>query len=89
MRKYLALIAAGSIGGVILAGCHNDQGQPPSPPPAPSATAFEPYAANLVETATCENNAPVETNSIIFSFAADQDTAPPRDVSTTATACKS
>lgn len=88
MRNYLGVIAVSAVCGFLLAGC-NDRAStvPPSSPPAPSATAFEAYAAEVIQVSTCENTAPVETNNIEFSFAADQDTAAPRDVSGISPAC--
>lgn len=86
MRNYL--IAGAAVCGFLVAGCHDDPGKtPPSSPAAPSATAFEAYAIQVIQVSSCENSAPVETNNIEFSFAADQDTAVPRDVSGIAPAC--
>jgi hypothetical protein len=86
MRNYLTAIVGGVLVGFLLAGCHDDD-RPPSTPPAPSATGFEAYAVQLIHVSTCESTDPVQTNGIEFSFAADQDTADPRDVSMDAPAC--
>jgi hypothetical protein len=86
MRKYLTMIAGGAICGLIVAGCHDDTSNPPTPP-APSATGFETYVHELIQGSSCDKSDPVQTNSIEFSFAADQDTADPRDVSAFAPTC--
>ncbi|MDP9088999.1 MAG: hypothetical protein M3O26_09705 [Pseudomonadota bacterium] len=88
MRNYSVVIAVTAVCGFLVA-CGNDGTSkvPPSSPAAPSATAFETYAAQVIQGSTCENTAPVETSNIEFSFAADQDTAAPRDVSAIAPNC--
>jgi hypothetical protein len=86
MRKYLTVILGGAVAGFLVAGCHDDTGNPPTPA-APSATSLETYVHELIQGSTCESTDPVQTNSIEFSFAADQDTADPRDVSTDAPTC--
>jgi hypothetical protein len=86
MRKYLTVMMGGAVCGFLIAGCHDDSGNAPTPP-APSATMFESYAQELIQGSTCEKANPVQTNNIAFSFAADQDTADPRDISAIAPAC--
>ena len=88
MRNYSVVIAVSTVCGFLIAGCNDGTSTvPPSSPAAPSATAFETYAVQVIQGSTCENTAPVETNKIEFSFAADQDTAVPRDVSAIAASC--
>lgn len=87
MRKDLKVIMGGAVCGLLLVGCHQDNGHPPSTPAAPSSTAFESYATELIQGSTCENTNPVATDNIEFSFAADQDTAVPRDVATIEPTC--
>lgn len=88
MRNYLVVIAVSTVCGFLVAGCNDSTSTvPPSSPPAPSATAFETYAVEVIQVSTCENTKPVETNNIEFSFAADQDTAVPRDVSGISPSC--
>jgi hypothetical protein len=86
MRKYVTMFAVGAVGGFLVAGCHDDTSNPPTPP-APSATGLETYVHELIQGSSCDSTDPVQTNSIEFSFAADQDTADPRDVSTIAPTC--
>jgi hypothetical protein len=89
MRKNFKAIAGGAVCGLLIVGCHQDNGHPSSTPAAPSAAAFESYAGELIQGSTCENINPVATNNIEFSFAADQDTAVPRDVSMIEPTCTS
>lgn len=90
MRKYLTLITGGAVCASLFVGCHDDGSAAPlRPPPAPSGTAFETYAIDLINGSTCDSLLPVETNNVEFYFNADQDAAIPRDVSLVDPTCTS
>lgn len=75
---------------VGIAGCGGDRSADSAqqPPVTPPTTDFSTYAASLVTTYSCESNPPAETNSIEFSFEADQDTAVAVDTDAVAAQCK-
>jgi hypothetical protein len=89
MRNSFSLTAVALVFGMALVGCHDDSSAPPVSPPSPSMTSFEGYSFSLVENSTCDTTAPADINVIDFAFNPDQDTAAPRDLTSTATACTS
>ncbi len=83
MTHVVGLVAA--IGGMVLVGC--DDNRTISPQPTPTTSDFEAFAQSLVVKSSCDTFIPADTNSVDFTFAADQDTAEPRDVSTVSAGC--
>ena len=63
-------------------------GSTPPPTGQTSSYGFEPYLQQVVQQSSCNNNTPVSTTNVNFHFAADQDTAEPRDLSRVMPGCK-
>ena len=97
MRNYGIATAAAAACALLLAGCSggSDYGStapptnpPPPPPPPPLTASFEDYTRSLAQVFTCDHVAPNPVGTIAFTFASDQDTAPPRDLTGVATSCQ-
>ena len=96
MRNYGMATAAAAACALLLAGCSggSDYGStapptnPPPPPPPPLTASFEDYTRSLAQVFTCDHVAPNPVGTIAFTFASDQDTAPPRDLTGVTTSCQ-
>ena len=94
MRNYGIATAAAAACGLLLAGCSgSDYGSTapptnPPPPPPPLTASFEDYTRSLAQVFTCDHVPPNPVGTIAFTFAADQDTAPPRDFTGVTTSCQ-
>ena len=86
MRKTHVLGLAATAFGMVLAACGGED-HAATPQPAPATTDFETFAQSLVIKSTCTTFIPADTNSVDFTFAADQDTAEPRDTTTFTVGC--
>ena len=94
MRNYGMATAAAAACALLLAGCgggsdYGSTAPPTNPPPPPPLTAsFEDYTRSLAQVFTCDHVAPNPVGTIAFTFASDQDTAPPRDLTGVTTSCQ-
>ena len=86
MRKHFQICALGLASGMILAACNDDKHTVP-PSTVTAGVGFEAFVQTLVEINTCDKSEPPDTNTSDFTYASDQDSAQPRDLSTVAPAC--
>ncbi len=86
MRKHFQICTLGLACGMILAACKDNTHIVP-PSAATAGVGFEAFVQNLVGINTCDKSEALDTNGIDFTYASDQDTAQPRDISTVAPAC--
>jgi hypothetical protein len=90
MRTQVRAVLLSLAGVVSLAGCGGDDnggGQTPPPPPPPTTQAFEPFVQQQIQQSSCDTLEPASTTATPFTFANDQDTAEPRDVSAVTPGC--
>ena len=90
LRRGLWGLAVGSIAVLSACGGDGNGGSGSTPPPTGQTTSygFEPYLQQVVQQSSCSNNTPVSTTNVTFQFAADQDTAEPRNLSMVIPGCK-
>jgi hypothetical protein len=86
-RCALLVLSLGAAG--LLAACNDsDRSEVKTEaPPTPSSADFDLYAKSLVENYSCEVKPAAEVDFVSFTFASDQDTAPPADTSTITAGC--